>query len=155
MLDQECQCRNRLFRIDKLHTFTSDLQLPVNAPDPMLNSANPPAKISSRLDLAREGHPAAAEGISMAAFKNAGHVVAEARGTGHFYLLEQNFEALGIDRKIKVRVPNFMSIPNIVAETDLLATIPRAFCPALKDSPISVLGYEHPVKLPSIDVKLL
>ncbi len=105
--------------------------------------------------LAREGHPAATDGISMAAFKSADHVVAEARGTGHFYLLEQNFEALGIDRKIKVRVPNFMSIPNIVAETDLLATLPRAFCSALKDSPINLRGYEHPVKLPSIDVKLL
>ena len=105
--------------------------------------------------LAREGHPAVAQDISMAAFKSADHVVAEARGTGHFYLLEQNFDALGIDRKIKVRVPNFMSIPHIVAETDLLATLPRAFCIALKDSPIKLRGYDHPVKLPSIDVKLL
>lgn len=105
--------------------------------------------------LAREGHPAVTDGISLAAFKSADHVVAEAQGTGHFYLLEQNFEALGIDRKIKVRVPNFMSIPNIVAETDLLATLPRAFCSALKDSPINLRGYEHPVELPSIDVKLL
>ena len=69
--------------------------------------------------LARKSHPEVAKGISIAAFKAAGHVVAEARGTGHFYLLEQNFDALGIDRRIKVRVPNFMSIPHIVSGTDL------------------------------------
>lgn len=105
--------------------------------------------------LARKGHPKTAEGVSMAAFKTAGHVVAEARGTGHFYLLEQNFEALGVDRKIKVRVPNFMSIPHIVSGTDLLATVPRAFGLALKDGPADVCGYEHPIALPSIDVKML
>lgn len=105
--------------------------------------------------LARKNRPETAKGVSMAAFKGAGHVVAEARGTGHFYLLEQNFEALGVERKIKVRVPNFMSIPHIVSNTDLLATVPRAFGVALKDGPASVRGYEHPVKLPSIDVKML
>jgi len=105
--------------------------------------------------LARNSNPMTTKGVSMAAFKTAGHVVAEARGTGHFYLLEQNFEALGIDRKIKVRVPNFMSIPHIVSDTDLLATVPRAFGAALKDGPAGVRGHEHPVKLPSIEVKML
>ncbi len=105
--------------------------------------------------LARNGHPEVAKGVSMAAFKAAGHVVAEARGTGHFYLLEQNFDALGIDRRIKVRVPNFMSIPNIVSGTELLATVPRAFGLALKDGPPNLRGHEHPIRLPSIDVKML
>lgn len=105
--------------------------------------------------LARKGHPEIAEGVSMATFGTAGHVVAEARGTGHFYLLEQNFEALGIERTIKARVPNFMSIPHIVAGTDLLATVPRALGFALKDGPAGVCGYDHPVNLPPIDVKML
>ncbi|WP_425408203.1 LysR family transcriptional regulator [Hyphococcus sp.] len=105
--------------------------------------------------LGRKGHPEMSKGVSMEAFRNADHVVAEARGTGHFYLLEQNFEALGIDRKIKVRVPNFMSIPHIVSGTDLLATVPRAFGLALKDGPTGICGHEHPIALPAIDVKML
>lgn len=111
--------------------------------------------LSNYICLARKEHPETAKGVSMATFKGAGHVVAEARGTGHFYLLEQNFDALGIERKIKARVPNFMSIPHIVSNTDLLATVPRAFGVALKDGPAAVCGYEHPVKLPSIELKML
>lgn len=104
--------------------------------------------------LARKNHPLINSKMTRSNFKECDHVVAEARGTGHFYLLEQNFEALGIQRCIKVRVPNFMTIPHIVSGTDLIATVPRAFGRALKDGP-PIKGYEHPIALPSIDVKLL
>ncbi|MBV1900558.1 MAG: LysR family transcriptional regulator, partial [Kordiimonadaceae bacterium] len=42
--------------------------------------------------LVRKGHPLAGKVITKDDFESATHIVAEARGTGHYYLLEQNFE---------------------------------------------------------------
>ena len=93
--------------------------------------------------------------MTLAKFEACDHVVAEARGIGNFFNIEQHFDTIGIHRNIKVRVPNFMSIPYIVGETDLIATVPRAFGVALKNGPHNIVGFEHPVDLPAIDIKMI
>ena len=104
--------------------------------------------------IAREGHPLTKKEFLVRDFEKAKHLVAEARGTGHYYLLEQNFAKFNIKREIVTRVPHFMSMPHIIAKTNLIATVPRkATCAFSGIQNICIL--EHPVKLPTIDIKAL
>lgn len=104
--------------------------------------------------LVSDMHPYAGKEITREEFESSIHIVAEARGTGHYYLLEQNFESLKVRRNIGVRVPHFMSMPHIIAKTNLVATVPRKMVYAFRHIP-NICILEHPIKLPFIDVKLL
>ncbi|MBV1900636.1 MAG: hypothetical protein KUG56_03075, partial [Kordiimonadaceae bacterium] len=59
-----------------------------------------------------------------------------------------------IRRKIGVRVPHFMSMPHVIARTDLIATVPRKITYAFRHIP-NICTLDHPIDLPFIDVKLL
>ncbi|MBL4839034.1 MAG: LysR family transcriptional regulator [Kordiimonadaceae bacterium] len=104
--------------------------------------------------IARRGHPFTKKEFTKRDFEQANHLVAEARGTGHYYLLEQNFSNFKVQRKISARVPNFMSMPYLVAETDLIATMPRKAAFAFRNIP-NICILEHPIKLPTIDIQAL
>lgn len=103
--------------------------------------------------IAAAGNPVAADGLDLNAFRNARHAVAEARGTGH-HIVEQTLERLGIVRHIGAWVPHFLSVPYVVAASDLIATIPRALSVTMHaGNPVQVLP--HPVELPTVEIKLL
>jgi DNA-binding transcriptional LysR family regulator len=103
--------------------------------------------------VAAKANARIAGGLTLDDFKAARHAVAEARGTGH-YVVEQTLERLGIVRRIGARVPHFLSIPFVVASSDLIATIPRALG-ATMHAGNAVAIVPHPVELPSVEIKLL
>lgn len=75
--------------------------------------------------ILRDKHPITSRRLTMQQFVQSGHAVLEATSR-----TQEVFEAFlrrkNIRRKITLRTSHFMSVLNIVAETDLLATVPQA-----------------------------
>ena len=81
--------------------------------------------------LMREGHPLAhAEGLTLSDFAAASHVRVMAAGTGHGRIDEALSEALeqqGLQRRIRLTVPNYVALGDVLGHSDLIATVPERF----------------------------
>jgi hypothetical protein len=71
----------------------------------------------------RAGHPLYSERLSLEVFLEMEHAVVRAEGRSH-ELFESFLERRRIRRKIVLHTPHFLSIPIIVARSDLMATVP-------------------------------
>jgi DNA-binding transcriptional LysR family regulator len=81
--------------------------------------------------LMREGHPQAkAPKLTLADFAAASHVRVIAAGTGHGRIDEAISEALerqGLQRRIRLTVPNYVALGDVLSHSDLIATVPERF----------------------------
>jgi len=75
--------------------------------------------------IMRSGHPLANARLSMKQFTELRHVVIEASGRSQ-EVLEKFFKSRRIRRRVVLHTPHFMSVPVIVASTDVVATVPQA-----------------------------
>ena len=73
--------------------------------------------------LVRAGHPVTSERLSLKQFKQLGHAVVRAEGRSQ-EILERFLLKRGIRRREVLQTPHFMSIPHIIARSDLVATVP-------------------------------
>ena len=74
--------------------------------------------------LARTGHPLLGDGMSIEDYANADHI--SLVGEGHSQRrFEERIARSGIERRIKLRTRNMMSIPFLVRDSDLVATVPK------------------------------
>jgi DNA-binding transcriptional LysR family regulator len=100
----------------------------------------------------RKGHPLDKPRISANDFAGAEHVIIIAEGTGHGRV-DELIEHSGIQRTIKLRVPHFVAVADILSTTDLVATVTEKF--AERSASYFGLKYvPHPVKLPEIGINL-
>jgi DNA-binding transcriptional LysR family regulator len=111
--------------------------------------------------LVRRSHPRVHRTLKLAQFASESHILIEpagsrysrvARTSSTVTLIERYFAEQGLKRKIALRVPHFMVVPQIVQDTDLLATVPSsilAFLPPMPDLKIMPL----PFSTPSFEVK--
>ena len=76
--------------------------------------------------LMRAGHPAADAPVGRAAFQSFDHVRVEAHGTGHAQV-EEHLARLGLQRRVRLTVPDFVALGHVLASTDLVATVPERF----------------------------
>ena len=103
------------------------------------------------IGIARPGHPLFADEMSLERFRQASHAVVAPHGTGHS-VLEQSLLKLGLQERIVLRVQNFLVLPAIVIQTDLVAMVPRsaanqlASAYALKLMPLPIVLPEFVVK---------
>lgn len=76
------------------------------------------------LVVARRGHPALAEPLSLAAYAACGHVLTSPGGslTG---VVDEVLAAEGLRRRVAVAVPYFLAALATAARSDLIATVPR------------------------------
>jgi DNA-binding transcriptional LysR family regulator len=101
--------------------------------------------------LAAEGHPRIGSVITRKSFLDEGHVLVKSSGTGHS-IVDKVLAGKGIQRKIVLRVPSFLGVARLVAQTDLLVTVPERFGSATaKEEKIRILA--PPIKLPNFSVK--
>ncbi len=81
--------------------------------------------------LMREGHPLAnADTLPLPDFAAASHVRVIAAGTGHGRIDEAISEALerqGLQRRIRLTVPNYVALGDVLGHSDLIATVPERF----------------------------
>jgi DNA-binding transcriptional LysR family regulator len=96
-------------------------------------------------------HPRIAGTLTRKAFLNEGHVLIKSSGTGHS-IVEKSLNAKGIQRRIVLRVPSFLGVARIVAQTECIATVPQRFGSAMVQQE-NVKMLPAPVKLPDFSVK--
>jgi DNA-binding transcriptional LysR family regulator len=127
--------------------------------------------------LMRSGHPLAKAKLTVEQFLNAGHVAIEAQGTGHAKAdarlqtlsskpkraarsaagqskdVTATNVATALQRTVAVRVPSFLSVPYLLATSDLIATVPERLAQqACK--PFGLVALKHPVAVPEFEVKM-
>jgi DNA-binding transcriptional LysR family regulator len=96
-------------------------------------------------------HPRIASRLGKAAYSREGHVLVSSSGTGHA-IVDKVLERAGVLRPVVLRVPSFLGVARIVAETELIATVPLRYgeLMAIREQ-IRLLPVPHP--LPRYDVK--
>jgi DNA-binding transcriptional LysR family regulator len=101
--------------------------------------------------LASAAHPRIRSKLGRRAFSAEGHIVVTATGTGHS-IVDKVLAKHKVERRAVLRVPSFLGVARIVAQTELLVIVPRLLGNALA-SQERVQLLEPPVPLPSYKVK--
>ena len=96
--------------------------------------------------LMRAGHPGAAQALGRAAFQALDHVRVEAIGTGHAQL-EEHLARLQLRRRVRLTVPDYVSLGHVLASTDLVATVPERFAERVA-APMGLVVRPLPVHAP-------
>jgi DNA-binding transcriptional LysR family regulator len=101
----------------------------------------------------RPGHRLDRPRLRLADYIAAEHVMVIAAGTGHGEINEQ-LERTGARPKVRLRVPHFVAVGEILQATDLVASVPEKL--AIRMAATYGLKYVTlPVKLPPIEIKLV
>jgi len=77
------------------------------------------------IGIARASHPLRGRLSSVAGYLSCNHCVVQHRGPVHAQL-EARLSALGAERRIHLQVPGLLSVPTIVAQSDLVAAVPSS-----------------------------
>lgn len=76
--------------------------------------------------LVRKNHPRVqGDKVSLPVFLDLPHAVVEPEGRSH-ELFERLLQERGLTRRVQLNIPHFLSVPAIVAATDMIVTVPRA-----------------------------
>jgi DNA-binding transcriptional LysR family regulator len=74
--------------------------------------------------VARRGHPALAGGLTLERYLEAQHVLVSPRGLrGGF--VDDELARRGLERRVALEVPHFVVAPMVIADSDMLLTIPE------------------------------
>lgn len=101
--------------------------------------------------LVAADHPRVRGRLSRRAFLAERHIVVTTSGTGHS-IVDKVFAREKMERRVALRVPSFLGIARIVAQTELLVVVPRLLGQTLA-SQERVRLLDPPVTLPRYDVK--
>ena len=101
--------------------------------------------------LAAAGHPRVQGKLSKRAFATEGQIIVLASGTGHA-IVDKVLARHGVQRRAVLRVPSFLGVARIVAQTELLVVVPRLLAAALAEQE-KVQVLEPPLALPAYKVK--
>jgi len=96
-------------------------------------------------------HPYRGRKMSMQQFLKVGHAVIKAEGRSQ-ELFEQFLVRQRIERRIVLSTPHFMSIPFLIASSDLVATVPRAVGESFAQF-AAIKLVEPPLEIPRFDLK--
>ena len=100
--------------------------------------------------MMRRQHPLAAGELTADAVRRHDHVVVTAEGTGHA-VIEQSLIRQGLPPDLRLRIPDFVSVPYILHESDLIATVPEKLAERAA-GPFDLVYYPHPFDLPTIQI---
>lgn len=103
------------------------------------------------ISLVNARHRIKGERMSMEEFLATGHAVIRAEGRSQ-EIFEQLLLKHRIERRVVLSTPHFMSIPFIIAATDLLVTVPYAVGASFAKIP-SIRLVEPPLEIPTFDLK--
>jgi len=103
--------------------------------------------------LIRAGHAfAAGSRLTEAQFLEMEHAVVRAPGRSQ-EIFEQFLKDQRIQRKVVLTTPNFLSIPSIVARSDLLVTVPHAMGVAFGKPEYGLKAIDPPFETPRIELR--
>jgi DNA-binding transcriptional LysR family regulator len=103
--------------------------------------------------LLRANHPITASTLSMQQFLSLEHAVVYGAGRTN-EIFERFLRAKKIHRRVALETPHFMSIPSIIARSDLIVTVPHAVGMFVKEVHMNIRIAQPPMRTPKIDLKL-
>lgn len=102
--------------------------------------------------LFSEGHAMDKAGAGLDVFAQSEHAMVISAGTGHGRV-EDIMERSGVRRQIRLRVPHYVALADVLEGSSLIATVPEVF--AIRSVRHFNLRYcPHPIDLPEIDIGL-
>jgi DNA-binding transcriptional LysR family regulator len=101
--------------------------------------------------IVRSDHPTIGRRMSMQQFLDASHAVIEAEGRNH-EIFEQVLQRRGLKRRVLLSVPHFLSIPMVIADSDLVVTVPYVLGEVFSRS-TKIRLVPPPVKVANYDVR--
>jgi DNA-binding transcriptional LysR family regulator len=106
--------------------------------------------------VARSDHPLFNEALTLEQFCRQGHVAIEPGEGATMYnaLIDNALQEAGVQRRVVLSKPTFLGIPFVVAQTDLIATLPERVARQFAEvAPIRI--FEPPIALDQINVVLM
>lgn len=109
----------------------------------------------------REDHPRIKDQLTLKQFVSESHVMIEPGGSRYLKvahqsstttLIERYLEEQGLNRRIALRVPHFMVVPEIVRLTNLIATLPSYVIRHMPPTP-GLKMLELPIDVPEFEIK--
>lgn len=121
---------------------------------------NPPSDLNSlRLFddrmacVVRQNHPSIQQAPTLDEYLSMSHMLISRTGS-NVGLVDQKLSEMGLERRIKLIVPHFLSAPMIVAETDMILSLPYRIAEQFKK--IAALNiFPIPINLPSYDLVMI
>ena len=102
--------------------------------------------------LFRKGHPLDRKRLSLADFKAAEHLVIVSAGTGHGKV-DELIQRAGVERRMRLTVPHFVSVGHILRRSDMLATVTERLAESLAE-PFDLRYLPHPIELPEVAINV-
>ncbi len=102
--------------------------------------------------LMAAGHPLAQGGLTAERFVRARHAVVVSDGTGHEQV-QRLLRRHGVPDPVALRLPHFVAVPWIVAESDLVVTVPQKLAHKAAE-PFGLVVRELPLALPQFEVNV-
>lgn len=102
--------------------------------------------------LMAAGHPLAQGRLTAARFVAARHAVVVSEGTGHEQV-QRELRRHGVAEPVALRLPHFVAVPWIVAESDLVVTVPEKLARKAA-GPFGLVVRELPLALPRFEVNV-
>ncbi|NOT10714.1 MAG: LysR family transcriptional regulator [Methylococcaceae bacterium] len=121
---------------------------------------NPPAHLHCHLlfsdrmaCVVRQDHPFIQGDPSLQAYLKAPHMLISRTGS-NLGIVDEKLTELGLERRIKLIVPHFLSAPLIVANTDMILSLPYRIAEQFKQfTPLSI--FPVPLDLPAYDLCMI
>jgi DNA-binding transcriptional LysR family regulator len=102
--------------------------------------------------LMRREHRLDKKRISLSEYSGAEHLVVVSAGTGHGKV-DELLKRSGVDRRIRLTVPHYVSVGHILQASDLVATVPERLADRLVE-PFGLVKVPHPAKLPEVAINV-
>lgn len=104
--------------------------------------------------LLRAGHPSLAQALDLETFLRIPHILIHVGGTDPRGVVDIALARIGRERRVAVRVANFMAALAMAARTDMLVTVPRTLAHRYA-GPIGLVERAVPLALPQVRYALL
>ena len=121
---------------------------------------NPPAHLNCHLlfrdrmaCVVRQNHPLIRKAPSLEEYVSVPHMLISRTGS-NMGVIDQKLTELGLDRRIKLIVPHFLSAPLIVAETDMVLSLPYRIAEQFKRFAALEI-FTVPIELPAYDLCMI
>ncbi|PIF77803.1 DNA-binding transcriptional LysR family regulator [Variovorax sp. 54] len=104
--------------------------------------------------LVRQGHPLLRTGVTQAAYLEADHLGLIPVNANQLGVIDAYLAQVGLRRRVKVVLPYFNNVPNLLAQSDLVFTTCRRFAQAhAEGSPLQIVA--APIDFPAMRFHLL
>ena len=102
--------------------------------------------------MVRQGHPAAEGELTLQRFAALDHLLVSPRG-GRQGIVDAELGRLGLTRRVALSVPHFLTAPAVIAESDMVATLPARIAHVFSRL-MPVIAFPPPLPLPGFSVAM-